>query len=328
MVMMRARRRLATACLAAVLWPLAPSDAQLPLEQELKQAQRFYQEARFSEAIVHLEALAPRLAAAPEATRKPQTADAHLLLALSYLALGDRASAKSNFVQLLRVDPTRRLDPDVYAPKVIVLLEEARFQVDRAAQDNPAADGASPPASPQVTRESKRTPKALPIVLGLSGAAGPAVVLATTGNGSGSQATSSATPSPSPPAELTGPSDIVLVGIMPPPGSQIQLVANRALVIARVRIVHNGSGEFRLTAYAPNSSPTLAPILCLGTTSSFFTLKAGEGSEASFGLAHFDPNACPSLPFATNELRVTLFDSANRAVFGPKSLTASYTWVR
>ncbi len=60
--------------------------------------------------------------------RKIQLSDAHLRLALSYVALNDPTAAKESLKQMLRADRNRKLDPDVYAPKVIELFEEARTE--------------------------------------------------------------------------------------------------------------------------------------------------------------------------------------------------------
>jgi len=181
----RAPLSAAMTILAAVLWPVPTCGAQANLEQELKHAQSLYQDARFSEAITRLEALTPRLAAAPETTRQPQLSEAHLLLALSYLALNDRASAKRHFVQLLQIDPTRRLDPDVYAPKVIELLEEAKLEVP------PSSARPTPAASPDRGKKGSKLPL---ILLGVAGAGGGIAVVA----GGGSRAPASTPPAPSP----------------------------------------------------------------------------------------------------------------------------------
>ena len=100
------------------------------LDRGLDAAKQQYREGRFSEAVDQLEALVPRLKELRQSkNRKPRLLGAYLHLALCDLALGERPAAKEALQEMLRIDSKQRLDPDLYAPKVLELLEAARSEL-------------------------------------------------------------------------------------------------------------------------------------------------------------------------------------------------------
>jgi hypothetical protein len=131
-------------CTSAVPTPAAAAD-----EAGLAAGKSLYSEARFAEAIPVLQgavrALEPQRA---EATVRDQLADAYLHLGLSYFALRDTATAKDAFRNVLRLDASRRLDADVYAPKVVELFEQARLAV-TAGSSLPKGPALTPPRQMQ-----------------------------------------------------------------------------------------------------------------------------------------------------------------------------------
>jgi hypothetical protein len=119
--------------------------------RELDEAKALYRDGRFGQTIATLQTLVLRLQS-DEGSRAPAIeAEAHLYTGLAYVALDDPEAAKASFERLLRLAPDRRLDPDVYAPKVIALFEEARTR----ARTSPVATRA--PAAGNTTTTSITT---------------------------------------------------------------------------------------------------------------------------------------------------------------------------
>jgi hypothetical protein len=199
-------RSLLVALFAATLAGTAvAAEEERTASEQLEAAKGLYQEGHFGEAIVKLQALLDRI---PElrdvALRRSALADAHLHLALSYLALDLRDNAKAALRGMLEADPQRSLSPDVYAPKVTALLAEARAEI-------VAPPSAAP--SPAPVRRKSRTPLLLG---GAAVAAGGGVALATRGGGEGSGQGFPETPA-------TGNARIEWLGATPAPGSSVPL---------------------------------------------------------------------------------------------------------
>ena len=145
---MRLRERAVPVLLATVLWGAAAGAGAEPgdLDRDLEEARTLYGQARFPEAVARLEALAERLETLPDLPRRDeQLVEACLLLGLAHVALDDPAAARASFKRVLRVRPDRRLDPEVYAPKVVALFEQARVEV---ATDAAAASPSGSPRTP------------------------------------------------------------------------------------------------------------------------------------------------------------------------------------
>jgi hypothetical protein len=139
------------------------------LARELDEARALYREGRFGQTIARLQTLILQLQS-DEGSRAPAVeAEAHLLTALAYVALDDGNAAKASFERLLRLAPERRLDPEVYAPKVIALFEEARRSL--PAEAEPYRPLPSTSATTSSAPPSVEAPSRLPWVL-LGGAAG------------------------------------------------------------------------------------------------------------------------------------------------------------
>jgi len=99
-------------------------------DAELEEAKRCYRGARFEETIRRLEDAVVQLDRERSLeVRRIHLADAYLHLGLAHLALGQRTQAREAFREMLALDEEIQLDPDIYAPKVLELLEEARAQV-------------------------------------------------------------------------------------------------------------------------------------------------------------------------------------------------------
>jgi lipid-binding SYLF domain-containing protein len=99
-------------------------------ELEIEEAKTLYHDARFEDAISRLENAVRRMDRVRDIeVRRILLADAYLHLGLAHLALDERAQAKECFRDMLWIDRERNLDPEIYAPKVIELLEEVRAEV-------------------------------------------------------------------------------------------------------------------------------------------------------------------------------------------------------
>jgi len=108
---------------------------------DLDEAKQLYREGRFPESIAKLRMALVELPLLRDLeVRRVQLADAYLHLALAQMALVNQDSAKEAFKEMLRVDPQRKLDPEIYAPKVVGLLAEAQDELAREPKP-PAADG-------------------------------------------------------------------------------------------------------------------------------------------------------------------------------------------
>jgi len=122
------------------------------LEHQLDAAKELYREGQIDQAIVALRQVIAQLNKLQDQLgRHSQLAEAHLHLALSYVALRDESGALENFRQVAALDPQRRLDPDVYSPRVIGLFDRARADIPSArAAIVPADEAASGrPAAPE-----------------------------------------------------------------------------------------------------------------------------------------------------------------------------------
>jgi hypothetical protein len=189
--------------------PAAPED--------LEQAKKLYREGHFSESITSLRLVVATLGQSQDlGLRRIQLADAYLHLALSHVALGDMENGKQALKEMLRIDAGRRLDPEVYAPKVVALFDQARSEV--AAEPRPSVAPPQAPASAGVSKkpEGKRSLK-LPLLLGAgaAGATGIAVGLHNSG-GSAAPQTIVAT-------DVVTPARISWLSSNPAPGTTVPL---------------------------------------------------------------------------------------------------------
>jgi hypothetical protein len=173
---------------------LAPQGAQ-DFAQELDEASALYREGRFGQTIARLQALILRLQNDGKSLSPTIEAEAHLLTALAYVALDDRDAAKSSFWRLLRLTPERILDPEVYAPKVIALFEEARrsLPAERDPEGRPPSSTATTSSAPPSADSRSRLPW---VLVGGAAGAGAAAAIAQIPDGSaGTFTTTSAPPS-------------------------------------------------------------------------------------------------------------------------------------
>lgn len=109
---------------------VSPALAQDRIEEELDGAKELYREGRLEDAIVALQSVITLLDAERDHPgRIAELADAHFHLGLAYLALRDEPTALENFRRVVALAPDYRLDPDVYAPRVIAAFETARAAV-------------------------------------------------------------------------------------------------------------------------------------------------------------------------------------------------------
>lgn len=196
---------------------------QLDVQQELEEAKALYREAKFAQAIAKLQLVVARLEQAGDRGARGGQADAHLHLALSYIALNDPAAARESLKAMLRLDPERRLDPQVYAPKVVALFEEAKAEV---AKEPPVVAAAAPTPAASVSPAAKKGRSKVPLIVLGGGVAAAGVAIAASAGGS--------------PAVTN---DIALVSVEPPAGSAISLSTEpRVLVNLRVTLAGHERG--------------------------------------------------------------------------------------
>jgi hypothetical protein len=283
-----------TSCAAALAVVLALGsslDARLVPEtpaadKELEQAKELYRSGRFAQAIVKLQATIGRLEPPPRTpTKDAQLAEAHLHMALSLIALDDPVAARESLKAMLRRDPGRRLDPQVHAPKVIALLDEARAEL-----------AAEPAAQPP-----KRGSRTAPIVVAAGAAAAGLVVALGKGGGSGAPPSPAATPTPAPmptssptaPPEAQ-PQSALFVGSSPPPGSTIT-VGQQTLMVT-LAFLYNTTGVRGVLASLRTAGNTSCAS---GTTTSSFA--GGQFQEVTVAVNPAPASAAPAcaLPLET-----------------------------
>jgi hypothetical protein len=109
--------------------------------------------------------------------KEKDQAQAHLYLGIARLALGETTAAGISFREALALDPTLRLSPTRYSPKVIAAFEEARRE-EEARRD---AEASQPVPAAKKHGSGGR----IALLAGIGAAAGAAAVVLTRG---GSQA--------------------------------------------------------------------------------------------------------------------------------------------
>ncbi len=130
--------------LPALLAVLLGSGGHIPTyaqagDPEMEKGIRQAQEGEFEQAIATLQGVLPRL---HERKAPPHDiARAHVYLGVAHLGLNDPATARTSFLEAIRIDPTLKLSSEEYPPRIVRAFEEAR----RSAPPAPAT--AAPPAT-------------------------------------------------------------------------------------------------------------------------------------------------------------------------------------
>ena len=103
---------------------LCASSALAARDQRVLKAIGFFDRAEFTRA----KDLLVTLVDAPQLSDEDRL-QARIYLAASYYGLGDRASAKAQFLTLVRRYPRVELDPGLFLPEVVDLFQQARMEV-------------------------------------------------------------------------------------------------------------------------------------------------------------------------------------------------------
>src|SRR5215471_16518959 len=106
-------------------WSAPPAPPDDPSEM-LARAEALYYEAEFAKSVELLSRADEVLRSQPG--HLEEKIDVKMQLALGFMGLNDITRAKANLVELYALDSDHRIDPQVYAPKVITLAEEARAE--------------------------------------------------------------------------------------------------------------------------------------------------------------------------------------------------------
>ncbi len=260
----------------------------------------------FEAAVSSLELAIRKLSREPQQIK--ELASAYIYQGVAHLERDEQALALDAFRLGLSRDPGFRMDPFEFSAQQIRVFQSV-------------APETTSPAAPKARGGSK----ALPILIGVAAAGGAGIALA--GRGSDSPSTARPGPSPTPPTTTPGQSDIVLLGVEPPSGAEIALVRGPRLVTVRVLVSSDSAGTLHVSAFAPTPLQVLE-ALCVGGSTTSFTLQAGESREQAFGLIHADPAACPTLPFSTSQLRVFLYRDPSPEPLFFRNFPVTYSWVR
>jgi hypothetical protein len=108
-------------------WSAAPASADDPSEM-LARAEALYYEAEFAKSVELLTRADEILR--PQAGHLEEKINVKMQLALAFMGLNDISRAKTNLVELYALDSDHRMDPQVFAPKVVKLAEEAKAEQD------------------------------------------------------------------------------------------------------------------------------------------------------------------------------------------------------
>jgi len=191
--------------LLSVLCLLAGPQGAISLAQppdDLQTGIRQVQGGDFDAALLTLDAAARRLAA--EGNHPKDLALAYTYLGIAYLQLGQEDAARTKMREAVRTDKDLRLDTKDFPPKIVKFFDEVRAQsappppanivsVVRPTPAPPPSPAAAPTASTATAAQGGHA-KALPILLGVGGAAVVGVALAAKGGGGSTSSTLPPTP--------------------------------------------------------------------------------------------------------------------------------------
>jgi hypothetical protein len=119
---------------SAPAWPQEPSP-----EQQAADGIRQVQEGDFETAVVTLDSAVRRLEGQPQ--RERLLIQTLLQLGVALVALDQGEAARSRFRRALIIDPKLRLSPDVFSPKVILVFEQTRAELERQHGDGGKGGG-------------------------------------------------------------------------------------------------------------------------------------------------------------------------------------------
>lgn len=161
------RSRAALALVACLLVAMPAAGQQPDVEEQLDRAKALYRDGRLEEAAGALRAVITRLNQARELQDRTQRlADAHFHLGLAQLAMREDSAAIDSFRQVVAIDPERRLDPAIYAPKVLEAYEQARDDIGAARATQPLGEARGQPLPVPVPAELRRADRPLAVVPG------------------------------------------------------------------------------------------------------------------------------------------------------------------
>ena len=109
---------------SAPAWPQEPT-----AEQETADGIRQVKEGDFEKAVVTLDSAVRRLEGRPD--RERLMVQALLQLGVALVALDQGEAARARFRRALTIDSKLRLSPDAFSPKVILVFEQTRAEVER-----------------------------------------------------------------------------------------------------------------------------------------------------------------------------------------------------
>ena len=248
--------------------PQDPGSAESGIATGVRQVE----EGDFEAAVATLEAAIPRLRGDPARVRLLVQAD--IQLAVAHTALDHTAQAVQAFSEALTLDPSLRLDPQRFSPKVLRALETAREQAARRT------------AGP-VVRKSSSGRKAA-IIGGVAVAAGAATVLAL--RGGDAMPSFSGARFGTPALDCLNGSDNVrlpfriLVEASNPSGDALSI--NSVTAVIRIEASPSFPGEigFASSQDNPRAIPALIPAKANATVevTSFLICGNGEGDPGRF----------------------------------------------
>jgi hypothetical protein len=173
-------------------------------------------EGDFDAALITLDGVVQRLSG--QNGREKELARAYTYLAIAYVGLAQRETAKAKFLEAWKADHSLTLSPREFPPSIIDLFEQARKDAEQEARTQPKANApspaptappkvaAAPPPAAHAPEAGKKGGSKVPlVVLGVAGA-GAAVALAAGGGGGGASSSGPVTSTPPTPTPTTLPS--------------------------------------------------------------------------------------------------------------------------
>ena len=151
-------------------------------DTDLANGVRQAQEGDFENAVVTLDGVVRRLSG--QSSRSKDLARAYVYLSVAYHGLGQEQTAKSKFVEALRIDRDMTLSSREFPPRILEFFERTRREANLTAAAPAPVATPRPAVLSSPEPERKKRSKTVPILIGAALLGGVGVAVAAGGGGS------------------------------------------------------------------------------------------------------------------------------------------------